>query len=234
MYMKAPELARILENNAGLEFLTKTREVRVRRLLSANAHGYPVPPLAIEYIKQHHMAYLTGEAHTQFKEADLYVRSAPTHEDDDQSHSSDDISTRRNNRRVSTENPTPRDLVRTSCASSSLQQRIVKRPKFCSEEINRTSHPEVDAKGKPKTPATYPEFISEDDRKLLEDSATPEDYKALLKIMEVVYEVNSSPCYDAEALALGSLMKAEYFLLEIITSPTPVRCRVLRIVYVGS
>ena len=76
----APDLVTILENNAGLEFLTKTRKVHARRLLSASAHGYPIPSPALEYIKQHHKEYLTDEAQAQLKAADPYVPgSAPTH-----------------------------------------------------------------------------------------------------------------------------------------------------------
>jgi hypothetical protein len=150
VYVTAPKLATILENNAGLEFLTKTREVRVRRLLSANAHGYPIPPQAFEYINQYHKAYLTDEAQAQLKEADPYVPgSTPTHNFDYESHTSDDTGARRKNPRGS-ENPTPQDLVRTSGTSSSLRQWVAKRPKFCSEEINRTGHPEVMPKVNPR------------------------------------------------------------------------------------
>ena len=170
--------------------------------------------MLLEYIKQHHKEYLTDEAQAQLKAADPYVPgSAPTHEDGDQSHTTDNTGARRKNRRDLTENPTPRDIVHTSGASISLQQRIAKRPKFDIEEIYRTGHPEVDAKGKSATPATYPEFISESDRKLLEDAATPEEYQSLLKLIEMMYEVNGGPCYDAESLALGELEKAEYFLM---------------------
>lgn len=204
VYIYAPELSTILENNAGLEYLTKTRKVCVRRLLSANAHGYPIPPLALEYMKQYHKKYFTVEAQAQLKTADPYVPgtgSTPINEDDDQSH---DNGEPRKNPKGLTENPTLRDQVQTSGASSSLQQRIAKRPKFNIEEIYRTRHPEL-----------YQGFITDDGIRVTKDSPIPEEYQTeeFLEAMEILEEINGAPCYDAESLALGSLKKAEYFLM---------------------
>ncbi|XP_037418957.1 uncharacterized protein LOC119283578 [Triticum dicoccoides] len=200
--INAPELSTILENNAGLEYLTKTRKVCVRRLLSANAHGYPIPPPVLEYTKRYHKAYFTDEAQAQLKAAGPYVPgSTPTNENNDQSH---DNGEPRKNCKGLTENPTLRDQVQTYGASSSVQQRIAKRPKLDIEEIYRTRHPEL-----------YQGFITDAGIRVTEDSPIPEECQTeeFLEAMEILEEINGAPCYDAESLALGSLKKAEYFLM---------------------
>jgi len=98
-----------------------------------------------------------------------------------------------------------------------ITRRKEKKPRFDLESIYATGHSRqaYDKNQKPIEPETYKKFYDEKGTEIDPNKAVPDHLmtKNFFEAMDILYETNGPPCYDSEAIALGEITEAEYFLM---------------------
>jgi len=114
------------------------------------------------------------------------------------------------------EQPARKRKMKETALDAEAQKRFAGRPKFTLESLYATgvNKQKYDEKGVPRKPEDYSGFRDQYGNRLTSKSDIPKNYqnKEFLQAIDIFLEVNGQPCYDSEAIALGEITEAEYFL----------------------